>query len=119
LRVKRELKLVEQARDAALGPGTGALGLHATLDALTQARVSHLILEDGRGFKGLRSADGAVLVTADSTNGLDTRELQHEPNLAERMIERALSTDAKVTLAQGPAVEVLAEHEGVAALLRW
>jgi hypothetical protein len=119
LRIKRELKLVDQVRDAALGPGNGTLGLSATLDALTQARVSHLILEDGRGFKGLRSADGAVLVASDAAGAIDTRELQHEPNLAERMIERALATDAKVTLAQGPAVEVLAEHEGVAALLRW
>jgi hypothetical protein len=35
------------------------------------------------------------------------------------MIERALATDAKVTLVQGPAIEVLAEYEGVAAILRW
>jgi hypothetical protein len=120
LRVKRELKLVEQARDAALGPGTGSLGLRDTLDALTQARVSHLILEDGRSFSGKRSQDGAILATSDGPLVLDdSQPTIAEQDMGERMIERALATDAKVTLIQGPAAEVLAEYEGAAAILRW
>jgi hypothetical protein len=119
-RVKRELKLVEQARDAALSTGgTGALGLRDTLDALTQARVSHLILEDGRNWAGQHSQDGAILVGSDAPLGLDTSDMIADQNMSERMIERALGTDAKVTLVQGPAIEVLAEYEGVAAILRW
>jgi peptide subunit release factor 1 (eRF1) len=118
-RIKRELKLVEQAKDAALGAGTGSLGLRDTLDALTQARVAHLVLEDGRNWPGQRSQDGAILVGSDAPLGLDTRDMIAEQNMAERMIERALATDAKVTVVQGPATEVLAEHEGVAAILRW
>jgi stalled ribosome rescue protein Dom34 len=119
-RIKRELKLVEQARDAALSSGgTGALGLRDTLDALTQARVSHLILEDGRNWPGQHSQDGAILVGSDAPLGLDTSDMVADQNMSERMIERALGTDAKVTLVQGPAIEVLAEYEGVAAILRW
>jgi hypothetical protein len=120
LRVKRELKLVEQARDAALSSGgNGSLGLRDTLDALTQARVAHLILEDGRDWPGQRSQDGSILVGTDAPLGLDPDGMVAEQNMAERMIERALGTDAKVTLLQGPATEVLAEYEGVAAILRW
>jgi hypothetical protein len=119
LRVKRELKLVEQARDATLGPGAGALGLRDTLDALTQARVAHLILEDGRSFSGKRSQDGAILAPSDGPLELDDQDTVLEQHMDERMIERALATDAKVTLIQGPAAEVLAEYEGVAAILRW
>ena len=47
------------------------------------------------------------------------RKASNDYFAAQLACERALATDAKVTLAQGPAVEVLAEHEGVAALLRW
>ena len=47
------------------------------------------------------------------------RDLRHIPHLAERMVECALETGAQVVPVSWPAAEVLAEHDGVAAILRW
>jgi hypothetical protein len=119
MRLMRELQLVEKARDQALGRGTGALGLRATLGALNEARVAHLLLDDTREHRGARAPDGRLSIAGEPPLGVEKRELVEEPRLAERMIERALEIDARVSLLRGPAVEVLGEHDGVAALLRW
>jgi hypothetical protein len=92
---RRELALIEGAVEAAATPGGhGALGLIDIQRCLNEGRVEHLIFD----------AD------------------PQDPDLADvedELVERALRTSAQVTPVDGEAAEVLREHGGVAALLRY
>jgi Bacterial archaeo-eukaryotic release factor family 10 len=100
----RELELVRRVKDEAHGGTRGAVGVQETLEALEQGRVAHLVfdasLEDGGEPGVLTGEDGGL-------------------RLAERLIELALTTGARVTPVEGEAAEALAEAEGVAGLLRY
>jgi hypothetical protein len=110
--------LVERARDAALSGGRGAVGLQDVLAALGEGRVESLLYDDARAFPGLRAADGRLFPEGIEP-GIPAAELSAESDLAERMIERALETDADLIPVEGEEATLLDEHEGVAALLRW
>ena len=56
-----ESQLVRDARQAALGPGTGALGLSEVVGALNEGRVSHLIYDPHIRYEGSIGADGRLL----------------------------------------------------------
>lgn len=118
-RRRRELDRVEHARNEALEGGRGALGLGDTLAALAAGRVSLLLLDRDRDFRGAVAPDGSLLPEGEMAPGISEWELAPEPQLAERMIEQALETRAQVSLVEGPAAEALATGGGVAALLRW
>lgn len=103
---EREGALLQRVRGEAHGGTRGALGLEETLQALLEGRVEHLLLDPERRYElpgGSPLADAA----------------DPELPLAERMVELALSTSASVTPLEGDAAEDLAEHGGVAALLRY
>ena len=119
LRLKRELAVVEHTRDATLGVGRGTLGLRDTLNALNDARVAHLVIDEARELVGASAPDGRLSLAGEPPLGVEAADLRDEPRLTERMIERALETSARVTPVSGPAAEVLAEHEGVASVTRW
>ena len=92
---RRELELVRGALDAALARGgRGTLGIVETERSLTEGRVRHLLFD------------------ADAPEP-DVAEMEDE------MVEQALRTSASVTPVEGEAAEVLREHGGVAALLRY
>jgi hypothetical protein len=92
---RRELDLVQAAVDAALArAGRGAVGLADTERSLAEGRVRHLLVD----------AEAA---------GNDVAEME------EALVEQALRTSADVTPVEGQAAEVLREHGGVAALLRY
>jgi Bacterial archaeo-eukaryotic release factor family 10 len=110
--------LIERARDAALSGGRGAVGLQDVLAALHEGRVDTLLYDEARELRGLRASDGRLFPEGIDP-GIPEAELSAEPYLVERMIERALETDADVTPVEGEEAARLAEHEGVAALLRW
>lgn len=115
----REVALVEQARSSALSGGHGAIGLDDVLGALGEGRVSHLLYDDARELRGFRADTGTTLLFSER-NAPAGEELVREPLLVERMVERAFETSALVTPVTGQqATELLAPHEGVAALLRW
>lgn len=91
----RELALVRAAVEAALTPaGRGATGLNEIERSLTEGRVRHLLLDARSRRRDL---------------------LQMEDHL----VDQALRTSAEVTPVDGEAAEVLREHGGVAALLRY
>lgn len=116
----RERELVEQAKDLALSGRNGALGMREVLAALNEARVAHLLFDDGMTVEGLRVPDEDLLFIEEGGAAADAGyELVPEPRLLERMCVRALSTDASITPCDEGAAELLAEHDGVAALLRW
>lgn len=112
---RREVSLVSSARDSALGGGHGAVGLADTLAALAEGRVQHLIFDDRIDPAGVRDADGRLWADQAHADG----DVTDEPMLVERMVERALETSADVTPVGEQAAEILADHDGVAAVLRW
>jgi peptide subunit release factor 1 (eRF1) len=92
---QRELELVKAAIDAANTPaGRGAVGINEIERSLTEGRVRHLLMDIERP---------------------DTDVAQVEDHL----VEQALRTSADVTPVEGEAAEVLREHGGLAALLRY
>jgi Bacterial archaeo-eukaryotic release factor family 10 len=96
----RDEELVRRVTDAARSGDRGALGRQETAQALEQGRVEHLLVAFELG----------VAAGADGLEGLE---------LAEGLVSQALLTDARVTLVEGEAVQLLDEAEGVAALLRY
>lgn len=117
LRAERARELVELARDRALSGGAGALGPSDVLSSLNEGRVERLIFDDDLAMTGFASEEG--LLYADAADAPTGEDVADEPLLIERMIERALHTSASVTPVQGAAAQLLTEHGGVAALLRW
>ncbi|MBW3578505.1 MAG: hypothetical protein KY462_12335 [Actinobacteria bacterium] len=116
LRTARARRLVEDARDRTLSGGAGALGLRDVLDSLNEGRVDVLLVDADASFRGYRTDDG--LLYADATHPA-ARDGVQEPLLVERMIERALDTSANAVPVEAEAAELLRDHDGVAAVLRW
>ena len=118
-RSRRDLALALKARDAASSGGRGAIGLGDVLGALAEGRVDRLLLDGERQFTGAASASGELFPAGILPAGLAGTELEPEPLLADRMAVQALGTRARVTVVGGEAAAVLANADGVAALLRW
>jgi peptide subunit release factor 1 (eRF1) len=89
------------------------------LDALAEGRVHTLLLDAARELEGSATGDGRLYPAGVVPPGVSPDELRTEPHLAERMAERALETGATLVAVTGAAAETLAEHDGVAAILRW
>ena len=119
-RLAGQLALAEHTRDAALAAaGHGAVGVGDTLEALAEGRVHHLLLDPVARPAGSRAPDGRLVPAGEVPPGAAAERMSPEPHLLERMLERALDTDAQVTAVEGPAAEVLAPFDGVACALRW
>ncbi|MEV0594432.1 VLRF1 family aeRF1-type release factor [Nonomuraea cavernae] len=116
VRVRRDVSLIERAKDAALAGGRGSLGLGQTLSLLNEGRVDCLLLDETGAWRGGRGPDGRLYPAGQVPPAVEAVD---EPDLGERMIERALESSAEVTILQREAAAELAEHDGVAALLRW
>jgi hypothetical protein len=113
-RAQRHHALVSRARDAALGLGSGALGLAAVLHALNDARVDHLLYDPNVRYSGALDSDSRLHAVADAEHAIS-----QEPRLTERIVERCLRTAARVTPLDAAAAGSLADADGIAALLRW
>ena len=116
---RREAALVARARDAALSGNAGALGLADTLTALNEGRVGRLLFDGQREYEGARTPDGFLVPQGVVPPGFEPDELVPEPALTGHMVERALAIDARVTPLSAEGAGALADHEGIAALLRW
>lgn len=89
---ERERAIVERATSAALArDGRGAVGVAEVSDCLAAGRVDHLVYDSARDFNG---------------------EL-------DELLSQALATGARITPVEGDRAAALAEHEGVAAILRY
>lgn len=117
-RARRGLVLLARVREEALAGGRGALGLGDTLAALAEGRVEQLILPAVRELHGARAPDGRFVPAGEIPPGVSSSQLRPEYDLAERMVERALETGARLTLLAGEAEAALGSDEA-AALLRW
>lgn len=116
--LRGELASAREARLRALAArvreeaGEAGLGLRATLAALNEGRAAVLVLDEEAGHAGYVAEDGRLLAEGPAAG------LRAEPRLAERMVERALATGARVVPVAG-AAELLGTPDGVGALLRW
>lgn len=89
---ERERAIVARATDAALSNnGRGAVGVTEVTGCLEAGRVEHLIYDSSRDFGG----------------EIDT------------IVQRAIATGAHVTPVEAERARALAEHDGVAAILRY
>lgn len=114
-------KLAERVRDVAFSShgGAAACGLAATLAALQDGRVEHLLLAEHGQWTGRRSPDGRLAPDEEVPPGASAEELVPESRLDERMIELAFREGAAITVLDDTAGAPLADVEGIAALLRW
>lgn len=117
-RSQRQLARLDRARGEALAGGIGAIGLADTLAALAEGRVDRLLVPTDRELRGSRAPDGTLFPPGIEPPGVCMADLHPEELLAERMIQRALATDADVTLLRGETEAALGDDEA-AALLRW
>lgn len=117
-RARRQLAELERVRGEALAGRRGAIGLADTLAALGEGRVERLLLPAERELRGSRAPDGTLFPPGVEPPGLTRADRHSEEFLAERMIRRALATDADITLLRCDAEAALGDDDA-AALLRW
>ncbi|MFP4149064.1 MAG: hypothetical protein ACLFUG_04845 [Nitriliruptoraceae bacterium] len=118
--LEREQELVTAARERALSGGAGALGLRQVCEALNLGRVERLLYDDRLVLEGYVSSDDTLHPRVEGlAAGTDGLTFTRDRLFVERMVEKALATSAGVTPLAPQAAEHLADHEGVAALLRW
>jgi pyruvate/2-oxoglutarate dehydrogenase complex dihydrolipoamide acyltransferase (E2) component len=112
---EREAELLREVEEAA-HTGRGTLGLSDVLGALNEGRVSHLVYDPHVRYVGSVGADGQLYPAGETPPGGEPTVA--ETRLTERLVERALATDARVFPVEG-AAEKLSEAQGIGALLRW
>jgi protein required for attachment to host cells len=100
-------EVVESAIDHSRAGGAGATGVAEVLDALSQARVAHLVY------------DPALQITPDQVGPQVRSVLGDVPMdmVLERAVEHAVETDAQVSALPGDSP--LDDVGGIVALLRW
>ena len=113
-RAERHRALARRVRDAALGAGTGALGLTDVLVALNDARVEHLVYNPEIRYVGALGADDVLLASPEAVGAVI-----EESRMTERIVEQCLRTSARITPLEATAAAALADVGGIAALLRW
>ncbi|MFI6791017.1 VLRF1 family aeRF1-type release factor [Nonomuraea sp. NPDC050383] len=116
VRVRRDTALVRRVVDTARSGGRAVLGLGQTLALLNEGRVDCLLIDENGRWRGARGPDGFLYPAEQVPHGTVTTD---EPDLGERMIERALESGAEVTVVHAGAAGALAAYDGVGALLRW
>lgn len=118
LQRERQLALVEVARNRAFAGGNGAIGVEDVLASLNEGRVARFVFGVGVRLSGYRADDG-MLYAQDRGAAGRPGDLVPEPHLIERMIARVVHTGGTATPVDAEAAQLLTEHDGVAALLRW
>ncbi|HXG76735.1 MAG TPA: VLRF1 family aeRF1-type release factor [Gaiellaceae bacterium] len=106
----RALELAREAKAEAAADGRGACGLADVLAALGEGRVARLLIDPARVFPGTVGPGEVLRAAVPPEEGVD---------LTDRIVARALATDAAVTPLSGEAAAVLQDREGIGALLRW
>ncbi|MBW3621600.1 MAG: hypothetical protein KY461_15260, partial [Actinobacteria bacterium] len=116
---EREGQLIEQAKDRALAGGAGALGLRNVLNALNEGRVAHLLVRSDLELEGYSTSEDTLHAEVGGAAAQAGYEMHPEEHFVERILEKAISMGGRVTPVDEEAADLLDEHDGVAALLRW
>lgn len=115
----RERELTALAIERALGGNAGAVGLRNVTAALNEGRVARLLYRADHEVEGVVSQEGTLHPRVEGPAAEADLEFTREPLFIERMVERAVATDAEVTPVADEVAQELDDHDGVAALLRW
>ncbi len=118
-RRREQRDLVQRALDAALGGAAGAAGPADVIGALQEGRVDHLLIDADLRRPGSVTSDGRLVPEAEVPAGVNPADLVPEDDLSDRVVQRALATDASITALEGAARDLVSDHGGIAALLRW
>lgn len=116
---ERECELIEQAKDRALAGGAGALGLRNVLNSLNEGRVAHLLIRSDLELEGYSTSEDTLHAEVGGTAAQAGYEMHPEEHFVERILEKTIAMGGRVTPVDDRAAELLEEHEGIAALLRW
>ena len=109
---ERDRELVDKAVDGASAGGHGALGVAETAQALAVGQVERLLVDPDRGLSADALGDG-VRAEIEAATSL------HADPLDEWFAQAAIRTSAAITAIRDEPAERLAEHGGVAAILRY
>lgn len=114
---ERERALIRSMREGPHSAVPSALGLSEVLAALNEGRVAHLAYDPGVRYEG--SVDERGLLHPDGESPPASGELAHERRLTERIVERCLTTGARISPVEGASQDGLSDAGGIGALLRW
>lgn len=115
----RERELADEAVERSMGGGAGAVGLRHVCAALNEGRVAHLLFDADLQLEGFRSDEDTLHPRVEGLVAQSDVALHRTPLFVELMIEKAISTGARVTPIDRESTPALTEHDGVGALLRW
>jgi hypothetical protein len=118
-RAAAESKAVQELSTRLAREGAAAIGLEATLEALTERRVETLLLSrDFQAQGGRCRNDGLLTTDREGDCPADGAALEPVDDLREAAVEAALLQDAEVLAFDEPPAE-LRRGRGIAALLRF
>jgi hypothetical protein len=109
---ERDRELVDRAVDGAAAGGHGALGIDETAQALAVGQVERLLIDPDRDLSADALGDGIRAEIEAATS------LPADP-LDEWFARTAIRTSATITAIRDEPAQRLAEHGGVAAILRY
>lgn len=107
---EQALERARAAVEEAQAGGRGACGLERVLAAAGEGRIAHLLVDPSRSFLGLAGPGETLAVAAEPEGATD---------LTDVLVAKVLASRGTVTPVRGEAAQALAEHGGIAALLRW
>jgi len=123
-----ELRRIEQEHDAALlarisdaiGTGKGAAGLGPVLDALNERRVGTIVVATGTRARGVRCGGcGWLAISASGTCGACGTMTDGVDDIVEEAVARALALGASAHVLPRADDDLLSQHDGVVAGLRF
>ena len=115
--IERERQVLDRLAEH-LGRGErGAAGLDAVLDALNQARVEILVVQDHLEAPGARDPETQML-TGENGSSPTGGEMEKVDNVIEEAMQKAVETNAEVLVVREHRDEI-EQHGGIAALLRF
>jgi len=116
----RERALIADAKERAGAGTSGVLGPKQVCTAANRGRIAHLLFARDTVLSGYLAEDGTVHASVGGTAAQAGLRMQQEPFLVERLIEKVLTMGGHVTrLDDQDAIAAVADHDGIAALLRW
>jgi peptide subunit release factor 1 (eRF1) len=118
-RERSDLALISEALDGALSGGRGSAGWDDVLVGLTEGRTRDVIVDPTHDTEGVACPEGHFVareIVICPICGSGTHRL---PSLVDAIDDLAGRISATVRLVNGEAAEKLAEHDGIAARLRY
>lgn len=118
-RERSDLALVSEALDGALSGGRGSAGWNDVLAGLTEGRTRDVLVDPAHDSEGVACPSGHFVARENVTCPVCGGGTQRLPSLLDAIDGLARRTGAGLRVVTGEAAEKLAEHDGIAARLRY